>query len=77
VSAIVACFAVGAIVEDLASPTVVIGERSYDRGSEVVVTAVLCGVVALVARRGLLGIVAPLSALALIGVASFPAPRCP
>src|ERR1700704_2130747 len=74
VSAIAACFAVGALVEDLASPTVTIAGRSYDRGSEVVVIAVLCGVVALVALRGLLGTAAPLSALALIGVASLPAP---
>jgi PAS domain S-box-containing protein len=74
VSAIAACFAVGALVEDLASPTVVIGGRRYDRGSEAVITAVLCGVVALVALRGRLGVAAPLSALALVGVASFAAP---
>ncbi|MEP7019545.1 MAG: histidine kinase [Pseudonocardiales bacterium] len=74
VSVIAACFAVGALVEHIASPTVTLNGRTYDRGSDAVVAAILCAAVVLVALRGVLGVWAPISAGALIGIASLPAP---
>jgi signal transduction histidine kinase len=72
-SSVVAVFAAAALVQDLAGPKVTIGSHRYDRGPEVVIAAVLCGVVVLVALRRRLGVIAPLSALALLGLASIPA----
>jgi signal transduction histidine kinase len=69
VSALAACFAVGALVEDLVSPSVTVGAGGYDRGSEVVMAAVLAGAVTLVALRERLGVVAPISAVGLFGLA--------
>jgi signal transduction histidine kinase len=74
VSALAACFAVGALVEDLVSPSVKLGGARYDRGPEAVIAAVLVGAVILVAVRDRLGVVAPLTAVALLGLASLPAP---
>ena len=74
VSALTAAFAVGALVEDLVNPQVRLGLRFYDRGPDVVIAVVLAGVVALVVSRHRLGIGAPLTAVALFGLASIPAP---
>jgi signal transduction histidine kinase len=74
VNALAACFAAGALVEDLISPTVTLAAGRYDRGPEVVIAAVLAGAVTLVALRDRLGVVAPLSAVALFGLASLAAP---
>src|SRR5688572_16555018 len=74
VSALAACFAVGALVEDLVNPSVMIDGRSYDRAPEATVVVVLVGVAVLLALRGRLGVAAPLSVLALFGFASLSAP---
>jgi signal transduction histidine kinase len=74
VSALAACFAAGALVEDLVSPTATLGTGAYDRGPEGVVAVVLAGAVTLVALRDRLGVVAPISAVALFGLASIWAP---
>jgi signal transduction histidine kinase len=68
-----ACFAVGALVQNLVSPTVVINSTRFDRGSDAVIAGTLCAVVVLVALRGRLGISAPLSALVLLGISSIAA----
>jgi signal transduction histidine kinase len=69
-----ALFALGAVIEDLVSPTVTVGARRYDRAPEAVVVIALCAAVALVALRRRLGVIGPLSALAAIGLAAIPAP---
>lgn len=74
VTALVATFAVCALVEDLTSPTVKLGASQYDRGPEAALVVVLAGIVALVALRGRLGLVGPLAAIGLVGVASLAAP---
>jgi signal transduction histidine kinase len=74
VTVLAACFAAGALVEDLVSPTVTLGSGRYDRGPEAVVAAVLVGAVALLALRDRLGVVAPICAVALFGLATLPAP---
>jgi signal transduction histidine kinase len=74
VSAVAACFAAGALVEDLVRPTVTIAGQPYDRGPDALVAAVLAGAVTLVALRDRLGLVAPLSAIILFGLASLSAP---
>lgn len=74
VTALAGCFAVGALVEDLASPTVVIGGHRYDRGPEAAIVAVLVVIVALVAFRGRLGFRGSVAALALAGPAALIAP---
>jgi signal transduction histidine kinase len=74
VTALAACFAAGALVEDLVSPAATLGAGRYDRGPAAVIAAVLVGAVTLVALRDRLGVVAPLSAVALFGLASLPAP---
>ena len=74
VSALAAAFAAGALVEDLVSPSVRLGTTRYDRGPDAVVVAVLVGAVILVALRDRLGVVAPLTAVTLFGLASLPAP---
>ena len=73
VTALAAAFAVGALVEDLAGPTVQLDSGTYDRGPEAVIVTVLAGVVVLLALRGRLGIAAPLAALALFALATLPA----
>jgi signal transduction histidine kinase len=75
VSALAACFAAGALVEDLVSPTETLGADRYDRGPDAVIAAVLIAAVTLVALRGRLGVVAPLSAVALFGLATLAAPE--
>ena len=67
------CFAAGALVEDLVSPTVTLDGRPFDRGPEAVIVVVLVGAAALVVLRGRLGVAAPLSAVALFGLASLTA----
>jgi signal transduction histidine kinase len=72
-TALAGCFAVGALLEDLIRPTLTIGGRSFDRSPEIVVVAFLCAAVGLVALRDRIGVVGPLAALAILGVAAFPA----
>jgi signal transduction histidine kinase len=67
-------FAVGALVEDLVSPTVAVGGQRYDRAPEVAVVVFLTLAVALVALRSRLGVLGPLGAVVALAVASFPAP---
>jgi signal transduction histidine kinase len=74
VTALAACFAAGALVEDLVSPTATLGDVRYDRGPEVLIAAVLAGAVTLVALRDRLGVVAPIGAVGLFGLASIWAP---
>jgi signal transduction histidine kinase len=73
VTALAVTFAAGALVHDLVSPSVQLDSGRYDRGPEAVIAAVLVGVVVLVALRGRLGVVAPLSAIALLGLATLTA----
>jgi signal transduction histidine kinase len=73
VTALAVAFAAGALVHDLVSPTVMLDSGRYDRGPEAVIAAVLVGVVVLVALRGRLGLVAPLSAIALLGLVTLTA----
>jgi signal transduction histidine kinase len=70
---LVACFALGALVEDLASPTVLLGGQRYDRGPEAVIVVVLAAAVVLVGLRRRLGVAALLLTLALVGLAAVPA----
>ena len=74
VTVLAAVFAVGALIEDLVRPTVTLDSGTYDRGPEAVIAVVLVGVVALVALRHRLGVVAPASVLGLFGLASLSAP---
>ena len=74
VTALAVALAVGALVEDLARPTVDLDAGTFDRGPEAVIVTVLAGVAVVLALRGRLGVVAPLAALALFALASFPAP---
>jgi signal transduction histidine kinase len=73
VTALAAALAVGALVEDLTRPTVDLEAGTYDRGPEAVIVTVLAGVVLMLALRGRLGVLAPLGALVLFALASFPA----
>jgi signal transduction histidine kinase len=73
VTALAAAFAMGALAEDLVRPTVHLDSGTYDRGPEAVVVTVLAGVVVLLALRSRLGILGPLGALVLFGLAAFPA----
>jgi signal transduction histidine kinase len=74
VSALAVSFAAGAFIEDLVSPAETLAAGRYDRGPEVVIAAVLTGAVTLVALRGGLGVVAPICAVALFGLATLSAP---
>jgi signal transduction histidine kinase len=74
VTALAACFALGALVEDLVRPSVTLGTGQYDRGPDAVIAASLAAVVTLVALRDRLGLLAPLSALALLGPVPLVAP---
>jgi signal transduction histidine kinase len=73
VTALAVAFAAGALVHDLVTPTVTLDSGRYDRGPEAVIAAVLVGAVVLVALRGRLGVIAPLSAIALLGLATLTA----
>src|SRR5829696_7753993 len=48
VTALAACFALGALVEDLVRPSVTLGAGQYDRGPDAVIAASLAAVVTLV-----------------------------
>jgi signal transduction histidine kinase len=69
-----ACFALGALIEDIVSPTVRIAGHGYDRAPEPAVVIVLCATVAFVALRRRIGVLGPLAALGAIALATFPAP---
>jgi signal transduction histidine kinase len=73
VTALAVAFAAGALVHVLVSPSVQLDSGRYDRGPEAVIATVLVGVVVLVALRGRLGVLAPLSAIALLGLATLTA----
>ena len=73
VTALAVALAVGALVEDLTRPTVDLDAGTFDRGPEAVIVTVLAGVAVVLALRGRLGVVAPLAALVLFALASFPA----
>jgi signal transduction histidine kinase len=72
-TALAGCLALGALIEDLISPDVTVGGDRYDRAPAVVVV-VLCAAVALVALRRRIGVIGPLSALVVVGLAALPAP---
>jgi signal transduction histidine kinase len=74
VTVLAGCFALGALVELLVSPTVTIGTASYDRGPDAVLVLALATVVALVALRDRLGVLALVSAVAVLGLTAVPAP---
>src|SRR3954451_262794 len=75
VSALAACFAAGALAENIASPAVTIAGNRYDRGPDAVIALTLLGALALVALRHRLAasvpaaapLGAPLAAIALLG----------
>jgi signal transduction histidine kinase len=73
-TALAALFALGVLIEDLVRPAVTVDGRRYDRAPEVVVVVILCLAVGLVALRRRLGVIGPLAALAVLGLAAFPAP---
>jgi signal transduction histidine kinase len=73
-TAAVAALAVAALVENLVSPTVTVDGVVYDRGPDALLAAVLAASVVLVVLRRRLGVVAPLGAVVLFGLASFAAP---
>jgi signal transduction histidine kinase len=73
VTALAVAFAAGALVHDLVSPSVTLDSGRYDRGPEAVIAAVLVGAVVLVALRDRLGVIGPLSAIALLGLATLTA----
>ena len=67
------CFALGALLEDLASQQVTLAGQRFDRGPEAVIVVTLALMVALVAARGRLGLAGPLAAMAICGVAALSA----
>jgi signal transduction histidine kinase len=73
-TAAVAALAVAALVENLVSPTVTVDGVVYDRGPDALLAAVLTAAVVLVVLRRRLGVLAPLGAVVLFGLASFAAP---
>ena len=73
VTALAAALAVGALVEDLTRPTVELDAGTFDRGPEAVIVTVLAGVAWCLPSVSRLGVVAPLAALVLFALASFPA----
>jgi signal transduction histidine kinase len=70
ITVLAAAFALGSLIEDLASPTVLMSGQRVDRGPEIVIASALAAMVALVALRHRLGWAAPLAALAAAGIAS-------
>jgi signal transduction histidine kinase len=74
ITLVIAVLAVAVLAEDLASPTVRVGDVRYDRGPEAVIVAVLVLTVALIALRRRLGVIAPMAALGLFGLAAFISP---
>ena len=73
ITVLAACFALGALVEDLASPQVTIGGERFDRGPEAVIIGTLVLMVALVAVRSRFGLTSPLAAMAICGIAALSA----
>ncbi len=73
VTVLVGSLAVGALVQALVSPTVSLSSGDYERGPVAVIAAALAGLVILVGLRERLGLLAPLSAVALLGLASLSA----
>ena len=73
ITVLAACFALGALVEDLASPQVTIGGERFDRGPEAVIIGTLVLMVALVAVRSRFGLAGPLAAMAICGIAALSA----
>ena len=69
ITVLAACFATGALLEDIVDPKVTIGGQQYDRGPEVVIVLALVGMVGLVALRLRYRFLAPLGAMALGGAA--------
>jgi signal transduction histidine kinase len=67
-------FALGALVEDLVRPTVTVDGQQYDRAPEAAVVLFLTAAAALVALRRRLGLLGPLGAVGVLGIATFPAP---
>ena len=74
ITLVIAVLAVAVLAEDLASPTVRVADVRYDRGPEAVIVAVLVLTVALIALRRRLGVIAPMAALGLFGLAAFISP---
>jgi signal transduction histidine kinase len=70
VSTLAACFALGALVQDFLSPTVTLPAGQYQRGPVAVIAAALAAAMTLVVLSDRLGVVAPLCALAILGLAS-------
>ncbi len=68
-----ACFAFGALLEDVTSQRVTIAGQRFDRGPEPVLIVTLVVMVALVAVRHRLGLGGPLLAMAIGGVAALSA----
>jgi signal transduction histidine kinase len=73
IDAAVVVLAVIAVIEDLVSPTATLSDVRYDRGPELVIIPLLLFVSALMLLRRRLGLAAPIIALVLLGVSSFPA----
>lgn len=73
-TALAAALALGAVVEDLVRPTVTVNGQRYDRAPELALVLFLAAAVALLALRRRLGILAPLGALAALGLVTIPAP---
>lgn len=73
ITVLAACFALGALLEDLASPQVTLAGERFDRGPEAVIVVTLVLMVALVAVRHRLGFGGPLLAMAIGGVAALSA----
>ena len=73
VTALAVAFAAGALVQDLVSPTVTLDSGRYDRGPEAVIAAVLVGAVSWSRCAAGSGVIAPLSAIALFGLATLTA----
>src|SRR4051794_40856551 len=68
-----AVVAVAALIEDIARETVTIDGHGYDRGPDVVIVGALAVAVLLIGLRRQIGLLAPIGALAVFGVAALPA----
>lgn len=74
VTVLAGSLAVGALIQALVGPTVHLSSGDYARGPVAVIAAALAGVMILVGLRERLGPLAPLSAIALLGLATLSAP---
>ncbi len=74
IDVLVCALVLGGLVEDLVAKTVTLDGVEYDLAPEWLVVVVAFAVPTIVALRRRLGIVSPLSALALLGLLSIPAP---